>query len=501
VALFRARHGRGTTGPVAAAACFALLSVCAAVYFTAFGFAGYLPAALAPAMGAMVHYNSYVDLLLHLVLGFAMVLLLMEDVRQEMERGRGDAERAEQQARIVAEVSELFSASLDHEATLRTVARLVLPRMADSCIVYLLDTAGAVRRLEAAHVDPEREARLREYLHRHPLRPGSIFAPVARVLRTGAPELVPALPPQEAVAEGDEPGDAVLYPRSLIVAPLRVHGETLGAISYGLDGSEREYGPDDLVTAGEIARRAALAIDNARLYGETRQAVHAREQVLQIVSHDLRNPLGVIMLNTGIAMEAVDRADGDTRAALEGVVMAAGQMNRLIENLVDLARMDAGHMSLERQPHPAASLVRAAVAMLRPLADTRAQRLEHEVPDGLPPVWLEADRLLQVLSNLVGNAIKFTPEGGRIVVSAARGDGEVRFSVADTGPGIQDEHQPFLFDRFWQADRSRRGGTGLGLAIAKGIVEAHGGRIWVESRLREGSTFHFTVPVFVETEG
>jgi len=170
------------------------------------------------------------------------------------------------------------------------------------------------------------------------------------------------------------------------------------------------------------------------------------------------------------------------------------EMDRLIEDLLDVTRIDAGRLPIEPEPHSAAALVAEAVELLRPVALERSQILEVSVAENLPAVHADRSRVLQVLSNLVGNAVKFSPEGGRITLNCVAAGAEVRFSIADSGPGIPEEHLPRIFDRFWQARHVRRGGAGLGLSIARGIVEAHGGRIWVESSPGAGATFHFTLP-------
>ena len=227
-----------------------------------------------------------------------------------------------------------------------------------------------------------------------------------------------------------------------------------------------------------------------------RHAVAARDQVLGIVAHDLRNPLSMIMM-TATAMKRrpgnePDRRDGEVP---EAILTAAQHMNQLIEDLLDVALIEAGQFNVEFAQLPAADLARDAVERQRALVDAAGLTISLEVEPDVRTVWGERRRLLQVFENLIGNAIKFTPSGGRIVVRAAVKDGEVMFSVTDTGAGIAPDAVPHVFDRFWQAaTRARRLGAGLGLPITKGIVEAHGGRIGVESEVGRGSTFFFTIP-------
>src|SRR5690606_447608 len=263
---------------------------------------------------------------------------------------------------------------------------------------------------------------------------------------------------------------------SALFVPLTARGETLGAIGCYLSGPARRYSADDLALARDLAARAALALDNARLYREARRAIEARDDILAIVSHDLGNPLSAIRIGTSLLLRHLPREELGSAGVqhLEGIRQSVEQMERLIQNLLEVKRIEAG---------PAA-LAAAAVEALATVAADRKLALENHVPEDAPPVLADRERVLQVFSNLIGNAIKFTPEGGRITIGAAVEGAELRFSVADTGIGISAEHLPHIFDRFWQARRPRPEGhgIGLGLAIVKGIVEAHGGTIHVESR-------------------
>lgn len=228
------------------------------------------------------------------------------------------------------------------------------------------------------------------------------------------------------------------------------------------------------------------------MYREAQRTIDAREQVLKIVSHDLRNPLHTISMSTSLMLEVpMDEAQRVKR--LQMIKRAGERMTRMVQDLLDVAKFESGRLGIDKRSVEIAPLVGEAADMLRPLAAERSLRLETSVVDDLPPVAADAGRMLQVFSNLIGNAIKFTPPGGRILVRAEPVAGQARFSVSDTGPGIPAAQLPQVFGRFWQADVTDRRGIGLGLAIAKGIVEAHGGRIWVESEVGRGTTFYFTL--------
>jgi signal transduction histidine kinase len=230
-----------------------------------------------------------------------------------------------------------------------------------------------------------------------------------------------------------------------------------------------------------------------RLYGEAQQVIDAREEVLRVVSHDLRNPLNTIIMGTSSLLETA-QSDSQTRQ-LKIVKRAAERMNRLIQDLLSVSIIEAGRLSVDARPADLRAIVSETVDTLGPLAREKSIQLEAALPAELPPVRVDTVRVLQVFSNLVGNAIKFTPERGHVTLAAVGVGDKVRCDVIDTGPGIPPEQLPKIFGRFWQATRGDRRGIGLGLSIAKGIVEAHGERLWVTSRVGEGAIFSFTLPV------
>jgi signal transduction histidine kinase len=242
-----------------------------------------------------------------------------------------------------------------------------------------------------------------------------------------------------------------------------------------------------LNVAEDLAGRIALAIDNARLY-------RAREEVIGIVSHDLRNPLNVINLALA-GLKAPDLPLAKREKQVEKIQRSVARMNGLIQDLLDVTRIEGGRLPITSSQQDTGSLAFDAFEMMRTLADDRSIVFTLKCPPGLPPVLADRERSLQVFSNLIGNALKFTPEGGEVTLSAQREGQEIVFAVSDTGSGIPPDDLPRIFDRFWQATRDARAGAGLGLAISRGIVQAHGGKIWVESKVGQGSTFFFTLPV------
>jgi signal transduction histidine kinase len=221
-------------------------------------------------------------------------------------------------------------------------------------------------------------------------------------------------------------------------------------------------------------------------------ALAARDEVMGIVAHDLRNPLSAITLKASLMQKGADSEK--VRQQAESIGNVAMRMEYLIKTMLDVTTMDAGKFTVSPVPCAAHDLLRETQAMFDPLASSKQIRLERRKIEPGVVVRAESERVLQVLSNLVGNALKFTPQGGHVTLSADRDGAMVRFAVLDTGPGIPRESFSRVFDRFWKKDTPGKNGTGLGLFIAKGIVEAHGGRIWVESDLGHGAKFYFTLP-------
>jgi chemotaxis family two-component system sensor kinase Cph1 len=248
--------------------------------------------------------------------------------------------------------------------------------------------------------------------------------------------------------------------------------------------------------AAEHLRRDAVEIDLERQVVREQRAVRARDDLVAVVSHDLRNPLGVIQMQAAILLQTVGSGTEDfsrrIQTSTEHIQRAVRRMNTLIRDLLDLAKLEAGRFTLQCSRCQMNDLAEESLLILRPLAEAKRITLTSDLR--ADAVHADRDRIFQVLSNLVGNAIKFTPERGSISVRAETDDTEVRVTVSDTGPGIPSDQIANVFDRYWQARRSDQEGSGLGLFIAKGIVEAHGGRIWTEAHAGTGATFIFALP-------
>jgi signal transduction histidine kinase len=416
----------------------------------------------------------------------------------EEQSRRSAAEDAQRRAAFLADASRVLGTSFDYHTTLASLARLAVPAFADFCTVDILDPNGAIQRVGIAHVDPSKEHLLREITKW--VRAGAPMVPhLQRAFVDGEPTLIAevdqALIAKHALSPEHEAMILQLAPYSVVCVPLKLSDKIIGALVWYSTKPDRLYDQRDLELAEELARRAALAVENARLYHESEQATRGRDQMLGVVAHDLRNPLNTMLMAAQLLADSTEPESVARRQA--AVVQRAGErMNRLVQDLLDVKRMESGRLTIELRRVLAPTLVTEAVEMLRSIAaSSRIELVLEDSCEDLPPVSADPHRVQQVLSNLIGNAIKFTPRGGRIAVRCSRAEGEVRFEVRDTGPGIPAEHLPHVFGQFWQAKRADRRGIGLGLAIAKGIVEAHGGKIWVESTCGVGSTFFFTLPV------
>lgn len=420
-----------------------------------------------------------------------------------------EAEISQNRERLVSAASALLARSLDYKANIEALARLLVPTLADWCMIDIVATVEPeiirVASTLVVHADKAKEAFCQEIIRRCPPDPNFEHG-VPNVVRTGLSEIHPDVSNASwiPVALGIEhpPLLREVGARSYMCVPLKGRGGVLGAVTLIYNGSGRRYGHADLDLAENFAWRAAAAIDNARLYEEAQKAIRGRDDLLGLVSHDLRNPLGLIVLHTAALQKRLEPAQlsDAARKQIEGIRRSAERMTRLIQDLLDSASIEAGHVSIQRERVAIVPLVNEAIEAHELLATGKALCLEVDVAPDVPAVFADAARLQQILGNLVTNAIKFTPGGGSVVVRAERQGEFVRFSVSDTGPGISEEDLPHVFDRFWQARRTAGLGTGLGLFISRGLVEAQGGKLWLESTIGRGTTFYFTLPIASATD-
>lgn len=401
--------------------------------------------------------------------------------------------RARKRAAFLAEASQVLASSLDLDVTLETLAKLSVPRMADLCVVDLVPEHGELdARSVIAHADPDKQQRIFEIHRRARTRSG----PLAHVLETGETVLLPKLDDAAPSTLGPMLRELVeeVRLRSLLAVPLHDGCTRVGVLSLG-QTSARRLDQEDVTVAVELANRAGDAIRNASLHMRVNHAVRMREQILGIVSHDLRNPLGVIDLTGQVLLgtESIS-ADPSAQAHIHRILRSAQRMERLIRDLLDLSSLQSGQLSLDRGRCELGSILEETVEAHAATAKKQEVSIDLQVPREQIVIDCDRDRIIQVLGNLLSNAIKFSPPREHVLLQVERRKDEVFIAVHDRGPGIAPEDQARVFDPYWHKNRDGRG-TGLGLFISKGIVDAHGGRIGVRSRPGFGSRFWLTLPV------
>ncbi|HEX6250965.1 MAG TPA: ATP-binding protein [Gemmatimonadaceae bacterium] len=417
--------------------------------------------------------------------------------------------RADETLQYVAEATAVLASSLEYESTLAALARLLVPRLADWCAIDIVAEDGAVRRLVVEHVSP---ARIRAATDRFERSTEDSAAGARGVLRSGKAELHPEVTEKLLASIAADEGQLGLMTNlnlsSVLIVPLKVRGQVLGVITLASAASSRRYGESELALATELADRAALAVENARLYRsaiEARQlaesANRAKSQFLAVMSHELRTPLNAIagyvqLLEMGLRGPLT----GDQRRDLQRVQRSQRHLLSLINDILNYARLEAGHVDYNLATVSVAGLFRELDPLVAPLIEGKGLIYTvGPVDDGLA-VYADQEKVQQILLNLVSNAVKFTDTGGRLSLSVVADSDRVEISLADTGCGIPEDKLEVIFTPFLQLDRSLSTvseGTGLGLAISRDLARGMGGDLNAESKLGEGSVFTLTLPTAV----
>lgn len=412
-----------------------------------------------------------------------------------------DRRRAEEAWQLLAGVSAALGSTLDVGTTLAQVTDLAVPRMADWCGVEILDANQQLEQLAVAHVDPEKRELAKEWRRRWPRKPESL---AYRVVRSGTAELVSEITP-EMIARGvHDPEEqrvvTTLGLCSVIIVPLVVGGKPIGVVSFATAESRRRYGPQDLILATEIARRASLAVENARAFAEARTAVQTRDNFLAIASHELRTPLSglTMILSSLVRTTASGRLQQLGPDALnERLAKAERQarlLARLVDRLLDVSRLSSRDIRLEREETDLAEIARDVLSRFEAVIAESGSRVELVAQGPTIGLW-DRGRLDQVVTNLIGNALKYGA-GAPITISLTSGaSGQLRLTVSDEGPGIALEDQERIFAQYERAAADEHGGMGLGLWLVRRIVTAHGGTITVDSAPGKGASFKVILPL------
>lgn len=416
-----------------------------------------------------------------------------------------EAEGRQERLAFLADASNVLAGSLEYHKTFHSLAHLVVPRLADFCVVLASEEDGTLRQVAVAHSNLLDEPVLRKLAEEFPASSAAKTGG-AHVVKTGQSQMCCDMENGALAHVFERPEDRALLlsfaPTSFIAVPLKTYDRVLGAIVMVNTTEGRMCGTEELALAEELAQRAALAIDNARLYkaaqkarAESERANLAKDSFLAMLSHELRTPLTPVLTSV-LALEQSDGLPEEVRASLQMIRRNVELEARLIDDLLDLTRISKGKVQLNLEEVDAHSLLRNALEICQ--ADIDKKNLSLSTDFAAANVCLDADpaRLQQIFWNLIKNAVKFTPEGGRLEIRTQNNDGQLQVQVSDSGMGIDAETLPKIFNAFEQGDRKQLGGLGLGLAISKALVETHNGKLAAESAGKDqGATFTAMFPV------
>lgn len=406
-------------------------------------------------------------------------------------RERHRVERAEKRAAFLAQGTIILAETLDLDEIPERLVGLAIPALGDWCVLDALGDYGELSRVACAHVDPSRRATLDELARRYPpTLNGPTLA--ARALREDnallVPEVSEELLARDTVDEGQRELLRALGMRSVIALPLRAHGRMLGAISFM--SATRTYDMDDLRLAEDLARRASIALDNATLHRQAKDAVAARDEFISVAAHELYTPLSALTL----AAEQLERDCAEHGRMLRVILRSTQRLGHLVNGLLEAVRTGFRRAPIAYRHVDLAALARSVVEQLGESAERAGCRVSLDAPASVCGLWDEAG-VEQVLTNLLSNAMKFGA-GEPIAVEVARVGDRARVTVRDHGPGLDPAELPRLFDRFQRGVSARSyGGLGLGLYIAREIAEAHGGTLTAESEPGHGASFTLELPL------
>ena len=415
-----------------------------------------------------------------------------------------DHKRAEQALRFLADASESLAEVVDYKTTLEKIVSLAIPQFADWCVIDMIEADGSLRRMAVADANPANVERIFDLDRRFPTGPRTPYGRY-RVLRTGMSEMMAEIPDTVLVklAQNDEHLRVLrsLRMSSYIGVPLRLRDRTVGVLSLVMSESGRRYRPEDLALAEELARRAAIAIENARLYAELKEADRLKDEFLAMLAHELRNPLAPIR-NALYILKQPQLDPASAAQARETAERQVQHMAVLLDDLLDVSRVSRGRIVLNEEPVDIVALAKRTVEAVRPFVERREHRMTVSFPARPLRVLGDPHRLEQILTNLLNNAAKYTDPGGTIWLTVHHENQHALLRVRDTGIGIAPEMLPRVFDLFVQAERRlerAQGGVGIGLTLVRKLAELHGGTVEAHSAgLACGSEFVVRLPALPE---
>lgn len=408
-----------------------------------------------------------------------------------------ERKKREWQAQFLAKAGRVLAETFEDVNPLKKMADLVVNEISDGCAVRLLGEAGELVTVAVAHRNPRMQDIVESLVKSLGVR-NSFSTEIYDALKTDSVQMrndSNEVRSADIKMTDDEKRylDQIGEHDSATI-PLKVRGKVIGLLSLMSDKSRWHFEDSDREFLQSLGTQVALSIENSRLYNKAQHAIKLREEILAIVSHDLKTPLMTIQIAGKILPRSTDNQK--LLNLSQKILKSTEQMDRMIADLMDFAKIQEGNLSIEKSLEDPKELLDMVFEMMKAQAEAKNLELSLEVPNPIPAIHYDKHRIAQALLNLVGNAIKFTGPGGKVKIAAVKKEGVVLFSVTDTGPGISKEDLPKIFDRYWQAKRSKTISAGLGLSITKGILYAHGALIDVESELGRGTTFSFALKVF-----
>lgn len=399
----------------------------------------------------------------------------------------------------LAEANKILSSSLDYQTTLNTIASLAVPQIADWCGIDMIDTNGKLHHVAIAHKDPKKVKWAKELQLQQPTNMDALTG-IPNVLRTGKSELYPLITDEMLVATSRNKKELQLARRlqfkSAMLVPLFSQKKPVGVITFITTETRRHYNQADLLMAEELANRASVAIENARLYKGSQDAIIVRDEFISVASHELKTPVTSVKMFTQVLKKHSEQI-GDAKAVshLTKMDKQLNKLTELIYDLLNVSKIQAGKMEFKQELFNFDKAVADVVEVLQQTSEKHKLIIVGKTNKN---VWGDEERIGQVVNNLISNAIKYSPKAVSVEIKLSSDKKNVQLGVQDFGIGLSKEHFTRIFDQFYRVyvgDDKTFPGLGIGLYISSEIVKRHGGKLWVESELGKGSLFTFSIPI------